>query len=81
MRSGKYKPMVPVGSEALSDPVWKDRIKQLIKIIPEPLTIQEIHRKAFEEYKWASHMTTQVLAAGEGKVFFNRSKIWKVAVK
>lgn len=63
-------------TERATSPVWPPRIAALSSLIVCHMTCSEICRAASLQLRWDRELTVQVLAAGEGKVFWVKGDKW-----
>jgi hypothetical protein len=61
--------------EPSSDPVWQERIEQLLPLMWCPMTPRELHKLARKELGWSQNLTSNVLASADGPhVYFYDGK-------
>lgn len=77
----RTKPIIPIGCESLSDPIWKQRIKMLSDLLISPMLLKDIQDLAYKTYRWPAHLTTQTIAAGEGTHFYYSSSGFELRQK
>jgi hypothetical protein len=64
------------GAEAITAPIWAERVSQLSLLMKHPMTTVAIQLAASFDLHWDNAFTANVLAAGEGSAFWSSGSKW-----